>query len=59
MVPLKEVEELLKKCANELGIDYEPELEECEEETNEKKQMKEMKEWFKASPNELTRKLNS
>lgn len=51
MVPLKEVKELLKKCANELGIDYEPELEECEEEKNEKKQMEEIKEWLKASPN--------
>lgn len=30
-------------------MDYEPKLEESEEETNEKKQIEEVKEWLKAS----------
>lgn len=53
MVPLKEVEELLKKCAYELGIDYEPESDETKE-TDEQKQMKEIKEWLKGTPNTFT-----
>ena len=58
MVSLKEVDELLKKCAYELGMDYEPESYESKE-TDEQKQMKEIKEWLKESPNTFTDTLNS
>lgn len=44
MVPIEEVEDLLKKCAAELGIDFEPEKE--KEKTEEQKQMEKIKEWL-------------
>ena len=45
MVPIEEVENLLKKCAAELGMDYEPEEE--KQKTEEQKQMEEIKEWLR------------
>ncbi|MBQ2937880.1 MAG: hypothetical protein IJE05_03245 [Clostridia bacterium] len=47
-IPLEEVEKLLKKCANELGIDYEPG--QFKEKTEDQK-IEEVKKWLKSSPN--------
>lgn len=45
MVPIEEVDDLLKKCAAELGMDYEPEEE--KEKTEEQKQIEKIKEWLR------------
>ena len=47
-IPLEEVDNLLKKCAKEVGIDYEPE--ESQDKTEQQK-MTEVKNWLKSSPN--------
>jgi len=47
-LPLEEVENLLEKCAKELGMDYEPEQ---FKDTTEDQKMTEIKNWLKSSPN--------
>ena len=51
-IPVEEVENLLKKCANELGIDYEPEQ---FKEKAEGQKMAEVKKWLESSPNTAKR----
>ena len=47
MVPLEEVDELLKKCACEVGIDFEPSLVLEKKVENQQEDMHKIKDWLK------------
>ena len=51
-IPLEEVENLLKKCAKELGMDFEPEQfkEKTDTQKTDAQKMAEVKKWLKSSP---------